>query len=86
MLFTGSSKLADFGKMGKWGFEITGGFSSLTAYITEEASFAVVVVVAEEEEEEEEGRLSDAVDTPEAFSGEKLAGSGGDFARKGRRT
>lgn len=68
-------------KRGKRFFKITGGFSSFIAYITEEASFE-----EEEEDEEEEIEREDNVfiDSPAVISGDKLAGTGGDLAGKGR--
>lgn len=72
-LVMGMNEKRDFRKPSKWVFKITVGCSSFTAYITEEASF--------EEEEEEDHFLNDS---PAEFPGEKLAGTGGDLAGKGR--
>lgn len=35
----GIIEIAGLGKRGKWAFKITGGFSSFTAYMTEEETF-----------------------------------------------
>lgn len=70
--------------MGIWVFEFAGGVSSLTEYITEDESF--VAVADDDDDEEEEDTIRVVAETPESFSGEKLAGSGGEFASKGRRT
>ena len=58
-------------KRGKWVFKITGGSSSFIAYIAKEVTF-----------EEEENPFF--FDSPAVFSGEKLAGTGGGLAGKGR--
>lgn len=68
----------DLRKKGNWVFKITGGFSSFVAYITEEASF--------EEEDEEAVKKEDhfLIGSLAVITGEKLAGTDGDLAGKGR--
>lgn len=72
-LFVGRTILTDFCKRGNWVFEITSGFSSLTAYITEEESFF----------DEGEDHFGGVLDSPTAYSVEKLVGPGGIFPGKG---